>query len=71
MVNQAEVVIEQLRSIGIKVIERRSMHQKIAIFDNALAWEGSLNILSHRDTAEHMRRLEGSSAIEEIIRNLS
>jgi superfamily I DNA and/or RNA helicase len=70
MVNQAEVVIEQLRSIGIKVVERRSMHQKIAILDNTISWEGSLNILSHRDTAEHMRRLEGSSSIEEIVRNL-
>ncbi|MCI0614792.1 AAA domain-containing protein [bacterium] len=70
MAEQAEIVIEQLRSIGAKVFERRSMHQKVAILDNAIAWEGSLNILSHRDTQEHMRRFEGPSAIEEIIRNL-
>ncbi len=70
MANQADIVIEQLRSIGVTVIERRSMHQKVAIIDNAIAWEGSLNILSHRDTEEHMRRFEGLSTIEEIIRNL-
>lgn len=70
MATQADVVIKQLCSIGAKVIERRKMHQKIAILDNAIAWEGSLNILSHRDTGEHMRRFEGPSAIEEIIRNL-
>jgi hypothetical protein len=70
MANQAEVVIGQLRSIGANVIERRNMHQKVAILDNAIAWEGSLNILSQRDTGEHMRRFEGPSAIEEIIRNL-
>jgi len=70
MATQADVVIKQLRSIGANVIERRNMHQKVAILDNTLAWEGSLNILSHRDTGEHMRRFEGSSAIEEIIRNL-
>jgi hypothetical protein len=70
MANQADVVIKQLRSIGVKVIERRNMHQKVAIVDNAIAWEGSLNILSHRDTGEQMRRFEGPSAIEEIIRNL-
>jgi hypothetical protein len=70
MANQADVVIGQLRSIGTNVIERRSMHQKVAMLDNAIAWEGSLNILSHRDTGEHMRRFEGSSAIEEIIKNL-
>jgi len=70
MANQADVVIKQLRSIGVKVIERRSMHQKVAIIDDAIAWEGSLNILSHRDTGEQMRRFEGPSAIEEIITNL-
>ncbi len=70
MANQAEVVIRQLRSIGVKVIERRNMHQKVAIIDNAIAWEGSLNILSHRDTGEQMRRFEGASAIEDIIKNL-
>lgn len=70
MVNQAEVVIDQLRKIGAKVIERRSMHQKVAIVDNAIAWEGSLNILSHKDSGEHMRRFEERSAIEEIRKNL-
>ncbi|HHT9114168.1 MAG TPA: AAA domain-containing protein, partial [Candidatus Wunengus sp. YC65] len=70
MANQADIVIEQLRGIGARVIERRSMHQKVAILDKAIAWEGSLNILSHRDTGEQMRRLEGQSAIEDIIKNL-
>ena len=70
MANQADIVIDRLRSIGVNVIERQSMHQKVAIIDNATAWEGSLNILSHKDTEEHMRRFEGGSTIEEIIRNL-
>ena len=70
MANQAEVVIGQLRSIGAHVVEYPSMHQKVAIIDNSIAWEGSLNILSHRDTGEQMRRFEGTSAIEEIINNL-
>jgi KaiC/GvpD/RAD55 family RecA-like ATPase len=70
LANQANIVIEQLQSIGAKVIERRGMHQKVAILDNTIAWEGSLNILSHRDSGEHMRRFESSSAIEEIIRSL-
>lgn len=70
MANQADIVIDQLRSIGIMVIERRSMHQKIAIIDDAIAWEGSLNILSHKDTEEHMRRFEGKATVEEVIRNL-
>jgi len=70
MANQSDVVLNQFRSIGISVIERRNMHQKVAIIDNDIAWEGSLNILSHRDTGEQMRRFTGQSAIEEISRNL-
>lgn len=70
MANQADIVIDQLRSISVNVIERRSMHQKVAIVDDLIAWEGSLNILSHKDTEEHMRRFEGLSIVEEIIRNL-
>jgi hypothetical protein len=70
MASQADIVIDQLRTIGVNVIERQSMHQKVAIIDNTTAWEGSLNILSHKDTEEHMRRFEGGSTIEEIIRNL-
>jgi hypothetical protein len=70
MANQAGTVIDQLRSIGGTVVERHSMHQKVAIIDDAIAWEGSLNILSHKDSGEHMRRFEGPSTVEEIIRNL-
>jgi len=70
MANQSEIVTTQLRNIGVNVIERRSMHQKIAILDNDVAWEGSLNILSHRDSGEQMRRFTGQSVIEDISRNL-
>ncbi len=70
MANQAGVVIDQFRSIGVTVVERRSMHQKVAIIDDTIAWEGSLNILSHKDSGEQMRRFEGPSAVEEVIRNL-
>ena len=70
MVEQADIVIEQLRRIGCKVIEKRSMHQKVAILDNTVLWEGSLNILSHQESGEQMRRFEGTATVEEIIRDL-
>jgi len=66
----AEQVIEQLETIGVEVIQRSNMHQKIAVIDDCIAWEGSLNILSHRDTKEQMRRLEGENAVQEVIRSL-
>ena len=68
--SQADIVIGQLRKIGVKVIERPNMHQKIAILDKSIVWEGSLNILSHRVSGEQMRRFEGMSTVEEIIKNL-
>ena len=70
MVEQADIVIEQLRHIGCRVIEKRSMHQKVAILDNTVLWEGSLNILSHQESGEQMRRFEGPATVEEIIRDL-
>ncbi len=70
MEKQTEDVIEHLLDIGVKVTERSKMHEKIALLDNSIAWEGSLNILSHRDTKEQMRRFVGQTCIEEIIKNL-
>jgi hypothetical protein len=70
MAEQAEIVLEQLRTIGAHVFERRKTHEKMAIIDDTTVWEGSLNILSHRDTREQMRRLQGPSVVEDVIKNL-
>lgn len=69
MSDQTEMVVKQLREIGVVVLERTKIHQKIAILDD-ITWEGSLNILSHRDSQEQMRRYQGQSAVDELIRNL-
>ncbi len=66
----AEQVINQFENLGAKVLQRKGMHQKIAIIDNKIAWEGSLNILSHRGTQEQMRRFEGENAAQEVVRSL-
>ncbi len=70
LIEHSRQVVDQLQKIGAKVLLRKGMHQKIAIFDDHIAWEGSLNILSHRDTEEQMRRIIGENAIKEIIRSL-
>jgi len=72
MAKQSEDVIADLRSIGVKVIPRyqSKKHFKTAIMDNRILWDGSLNILSHRNTEEHMWRFEGSSAIDQIVKDL-
>jgi KaiC/GvpD/RAD55 family RecA-like ATPase len=70
LAEHAEQVIQQLQSIGATVIQRKGMHQKIALIDDRIAWEGSLNILSHNDTQEQMRRIEGVNAVKEIAWNM-
>jgi translation elongation factor EF-1beta len=70
MVDQAGDVIEKLKQIGIMISFRSKMHQKVAIIDNKIAWEGSLNIFSHNDSEEQMRRIEGEKTIKQICDNL-
>lgn len=65
-----EEVVTYLKNIGAVVVQRRGMHQKVAILDHDIVWEGSLNILSHRNTQEQMRRLQGVKTVEEVIKNL-
>lgn len=69
MFQQAEMVFEALKRIGVQVVERRGLHQKFAFIDRKVAWEGSLNILSQSEgrSTEHMRRLPFPKTCEELI----
>lgn len=54
---QAWKAIKVLRDNGVKVCTYNDMrHRKIAIIDNQVLWEGSLNILSQAHSKEIMRR---------------
>ena len=53
---QAEVTVEALQAIGVTVLYTAKHHRKLAIIDQTILWEGSLNILSHNDSCEIMRR---------------
>lgn len=70
MALEADAVISQLQSIGVIVEQRSKIDQKIAIFDNRICWEGSLNLLCDNDRPENMRRLEGSAIAQEVRKNL-
>lgn len=70
MREDAATVITLLRQIGANVVAVPKIHQKVAILDSYICWEGSLNILSQRDSREHMRRLEGALLAAEVRRNL-
>lgn len=66
LVEQSQNVIRQLSSHGIQIVQRSGMHQKVALIDDSIVWEGSLNILSHGRAKEQMRRLPGRNIAKEV-----
>ena len=57
-----ENFIQDLKTCVKSVEIVSQIHHKIAIIDDAIWWEGSLNILSFGKSGEHMRRFEGPEA---------
>ena len=43
--------------LGVTMLFTGKLHRKLAIIDNEILWEGSLNILSQNDSCEIMRRI--------------
>lgn len=43
------------------------VHEKLAIIDREILWEGSLNILSQRESREMMRRISDETATQETM----
>ena len=58
---QAEDAVAAMQDIGIKVLYTVKHHRKLAIIDEEILWEGSLNILSQGDSCEIMRRTSSAS----------
>ena len=59
MAYQAEAEIQYFERIGVQtLICTKNHHRKLAILDNKILWEGSLNILSQNKSREIMRRIE-------------
>ncbi|MEM3473715.1 MAG: AAA domain-containing protein [archaeon] len=67
----ASKVIEKLSDVGMYVVFRNKIHEKIAIIDDEIVWHGSLNILSHRDTSEAMSRFVGRNTAIEVYNKLN
>ena len=59
---QAQESLSLLQSAGVEVLFTVKHHRKLAIIDREIIYEGSLNILSYRDSCEIMRRT--TSALE-------
>ena len=65
---QARNEIRSFENMGITVLPFIGhIHRKLAIIDRSILWEGSLNILSQRDSIEHMRRFEGKETAQQMM----
>lgn len=64
-----EILCAKDMGIGITLL-RGHHHRKLAIIDQCILWEGSLNILSHRASLEIMRRIESEEIVTETLRFL-
>lgn len=60
--------LSEFEKMGVIVIPLMgNIHQKFSIIDREILWDGSLNILSQRDSVEIMRRYVGNAAVEQLM----
>lgn len=65
---QAMWAVGIMQDLGIEVLMTGGHHRKLAIIDDGILWEGSLNILSQNDSCELMRRIKSDVAVKELLR---
>jgi phosphatidylserine/phosphatidylglycerophosphate/cardiolipin synthase-like enzyme len=58
--------LRTLEQLGCVVKQRKRTHEKIVMIDNKVAYYGSLNTLSHKDTREVMHRIQGEQITQLI-----
>mgnify|MGYP003426569808 FL=1 len=63
---QANISVQKMQQLGIKVLYTVNHHRKLAIIDEEVLWEGSLNILSQNDSCELMRRSASVELVEQM-----
>ena len=67
MKDMAKTGLKQLEKIGVVVLPIAGVHEKVAVIDRKVLYEGSLNILSQRDSKEMMRRFKGKETAKQIL----
>ena len=61
-----EPCIRMLENIGIKVIERENVSQKISIIDEKILWYGNINFLGYTENEECCMRIVDNKIASEI-----
>jgi len=65
-----EELIRQMSKVGVKVLRRKGLYEKLAFVDRKIAWFGSLNILSHSQSSELMIRFSQPDLTARLIRTV-
>lgn len=64
---QLQTLIGELADVGVEVIQVDKLHEKLAFIDEDVAWAGSLNILSHQSSTEHMMRFTNKQLVSTLM----
>lgn len=64
---QVEQAIGKLQRLGVLVLFTGGHHRKLAVIDEQIIWEGSLNILSQNDSCEIMRRVYSAQLANQML----
>jgi phosphatidylserine/phosphatidylglycerophosphate/cardiolipin synthase-like enzyme len=67
---QAYDAVYRLQALGATVLYTAKHHRKLAIIDRQIIWEGSLNILSHSNSCEIMRKINSPALAQQLIQFL-
>lgn len=68
---QIECSLKRYEELGVCIFYLgKYIHEKVAIIDREILWEGSLNILSHMASNEMMRRTENPESAMQVMNYL-
>lgn len=65
---QALLGVFEMQELDITVLYTVKHHRKLAIIDGEILWEGSLNILSQKDSCKIMRRIESVELSKQVMK---
>lgn len=67
---QIRIIEAQLSDLGVVIIHKLRMHEKLVFIDKDITWSGSLNPLSFSNTQEIMERRKSKTVLEDYFQIL-
>jgi len=63
-------VLSLLKDIGVGIVFKANIHQKLAIIDQKIVWYGSINLVSFGSAEKSIMRLLSSNIANEHIKSI-